>query len=180
MNTEEANLREILADHAARYPRLEAQDLYKLVYHAAMGSEHAVSDVAHVRDWLDREVAALEEESDRALNDPKIDPISPDGRIVRVHLRPYIAAGEDLSVLLEAFIRTAQAYSGTEERLRRYWSVVERMAEEGALPVGRDEVREFFAEMEAQGLPAAHHSAAYEEAYWPAYRVVLRELLTPS
>jgi hypothetical protein len=178
MNTEEANLREILADHAARYPRLEAQDLYKLIYQAAMGNEHAVSSAVQVRDWLEREVAALGEEPDRSLSDPTIDPISPDGRIVRVHLRPYIAAGEDLAGLLEAFVRTAEMYAGTEERLRRYWAVVERMAEVGGLSVGSDRVREFFAQMEAQGLPAAYHSAAYRDAYWPAYRVVLRELLT--
>lgn len=178
--SEEANLREILADHAARYPRLETRDLYKLIYQAAMGNEHAVSDDAQVRDWLERELEALDTGPARALTDPTIDPISPDGRIVRVHLRPYIATGKDLSTLLEAFARTAQTYVGTEGRLRRYWSVVERMAEEGGLPAGSDRVRQFFAQMEARGLPAAHHSTAYRDAYWPAYRVVLRELLTPS
>ncbi len=121
---EERNLREILTDHAARYPRLEARDLYKLVYRAAMGNEHAVSDDAQIRDWLDREVAALEEAPDKSISDPLIDPISPDGWIVRVHLRSYIAAGKDLVTLLEVFGRTAEVYVGTEGRLRRYWGAV--------------------------------------------------------
>ena len=43
---EEDIYKQILAAHVKRYPRLEIQDLYKLVYQGAMGSEHAVSDPA--------------------------------------------------------------------------------------------------------------------------------------
>ena len=48
-NKEEDTCRQILAAHVKRYPRLEIQDLYKLVYQGALGSEHAVSDPAQTR-----------------------------------------------------------------------------------------------------------------------------------
>ena len=46
---EEDTYRQILAAHVKRYPRLEIQDLYKLVYQGAMGSKHAVGDSAQTR-----------------------------------------------------------------------------------------------------------------------------------
>jgi len=46
---EEDTYRQILAAHVKRYPRLGIQDLYKLVYQGAMGSEHASSDPAQMR-----------------------------------------------------------------------------------------------------------------------------------
>lgn len=63
-----------------------------------------------------------------------MDPLSPDGGIVRVNLRPYIAAGGDPSALLAAFIRTADECQGTLANLRRLWSYAEGMAAEGQLP----------------------------------------------
>jgi hypothetical protein len=164
-------LRRILADQVARRPRLEIQDLYKFIFQAALGSEHAVRDAAAVRDWLERELR----EMGAGPEEPAVEPLSPDGRIVRVNLRPYIAAGGDPQALLEAFIHTANAHRGTSAELRRYWETAEQMAKEGQLPFGADELRAFIARMEALGLPAVHHSKAYELAYRPAYRVIARE-----
>jgi len=176
MNRTENNIaafRCILADQVARHPRLEVQDLYKFIFQAALGSEHAVRDAAAARDWLERELR----EMGAGPAEPVVEPLSPDGRIVRVNLRPYIAAGGDPAVLLEAFIRTASAHRGTSAELRRYWGIAQQMAREGQLPFSPDELRDFIARMEALGWPAVHHSEAYEMAYRPAYRVIARELL---
>lgn len=172
-SSEEDAFRRILARHTVRHPELEAQDLYKLVYQAALGSEHAVAGVSQARVWLEQESEHLIE----GPGEPVIEPISPDGQIVRVHLRPYVAQGGDLEVLLEAFARTAQEYQGTILQLRRYWRYAEQLAKEGALGLAVDELSNLFAELEGRGFPALHHSKAYREAYRPAYRVVMRDYL---
>lgn len=173
LSSGEDAFRRILARHTVRHPKLEAQDLYKLVYQAAWGSEHAVADVSQARAWLEQEGAHLTE----GPEEPVIEPISPDGQIVRVHLRPYVAQGGDLGVLLEAFTRTAQEYQGTTLQLRRYWRYVEQLAKEGAFGLAVDELSNLFAELEGRGFPALHHSKAYREAYRPAYRVIMRDYL---
>jgi len=170
---EEAAFQQILARQMARYPRLAIQDLYKLIYQAALGAEHAVPDVAAAQDWLERELRQL----GAGPPEPIVDVISPDGCLVRVHLRPYVAAGGDPGALLTAFVRTAKEHGGTGEQLRRYWSYAVRLAAMGGLPFNQTDLRSFWADVAAQGFPVVHHSAAYRAAYKPAYRVIRQEFL---
>lgn len=107
-----------------------------------------------------------------------VDPISADGRILRVNLRPYLAAKGDVFALVHAFVRTANEHKGVVEQLRRYWSIAEQMAEVGYLPFEKEAFRSFFTQMEAQSFPAVHHSTTYRTAYHPAYRVIVHEFLT--
>jgi hypothetical protein len=170
---EEAAFRRLLTAQVSRYPRLEIQDLYKLIFQASFGSEHAVGDFEAARRRLMCELHELPS----GPEEPTADPISPDGRIVRVNLRPYLANGGDPAALLEAFVRTGREYRGAGATLRRYWRYAERMATAGPLAFAPEALRGFFAEIQAAGFPAVHHSPAYTTAYRPAYRVVLYELL---
>lgn len=163
----------ILRDHLRRYPLMQAEDIYKLLHQACLGSEHAVQDLEGVRRWLARELAEMGEGPD----DPLIDPISPDASIVRVHLRPYVAAGYDPAQLLDAFVRTANGYRGAHEDLQRALDAVIALAEAGSLPLDARRLIELSRSLAAQGFPAIHHSDAYERLYRPAYRVVARACL---
>lgn len=171
---EEAGLRKILTDQAARYPRMQVQDLYKFLHQAALGSEHAVRDTAMARDWLRREIAGLDT---AAAFEPLIDPLSPDSQLVRVNLRPYLRSGGDPELLLHAFIRTANEYPGDPAALERFWSIAGAMCAEGSLPFPAAEMQTFFAARREQGFPAVHHSEDYGWLYRPAYRVIWREFL---
>ena len=170
---EEVRFRHLVQAQAARYPLMELQDVYKLIHQAAMGSEHAVSDTAAAYRWMEREIATLADGPD----DPLLDPLTPDSQLVRVHLRPYLAGGGDPDALVRAFVETANTYPGSVERLRRYWRYAERSAEAGLLPFSPDAMTAFLAEQAEAGYPAVHHSARYEAAYAPAYRVVARQHL---
>jgi hypothetical protein len=166
--------RRILSDQIARYPLMQVRDLYKLIHQAALGSEHAVRDPNSARAWFDREVKEL----GPGPADPMIDPISADGRIVRVHLRPFIQAGGDLEMLLDAFVRTANEYRGEITHLHEYVTAARQMAHAGLLPFAPTDLDEFFATMKKEQYPAAHHSSVYEATYHPAYRVVARDYLS--
>ena len=50
--------------------------------------------------------------NDFDLQAQSIDPISEDGRIVRVHLRPLVRLGLPAESLLDAFLRTAAEFHG--------------------------------------------------------------------
>jgi hypothetical protein len=153
----------IVRDHLSRYPSLQIQDLYKLLHQAALGSEHAISDRGSVERWLTHELAEMGE----GIAEPLIDPISHNGEIVRIHLRPYVAAGHDVMMLLDAFLRTANEHHGDIRLLEQYWQDVVTM---DIFPV--PEMDEFFQGLKEKGFPAVHHSAEYERLYKPAYRVV--------
>ncbi len=163
----------IVLRHLARYPAMQLEDVYKLAHQACLGSEHAVPDRAHAERWLERELAHLGD----GPPEPTIDPVAPDGRILRVHLRPFLAGGGNAPELLDAFVRTANGFRGSTERLVACWAGVEALAAAGALPYGGADAAAFGWRMADAGYPAVHHSAAYGAAYRPAYRVVAREFL---
>lgn len=163
----------IVLSHYSRYPLLQIEDLYKLAHQAALGSEHAIRDVAAARKWLMHE---LDEMTTGPL-EPLIDEISADGHIVRVHLHPFISSGGDPETILQAFIRTANEYHGSVELLGEYWGTIELLAEKGDLPFQTAELEAFIEHIESLGFPAVHHSKQYQSAYQPSYRVALRRLL---
>ena len=76
----------IILSQLSRYPLSQIEDLYKLTYQAALGSEHAVEDHKAARVRMFREL----EEMVNISTDPLFDEISPDGQIVRIHLKPFI------------------------------------------------------------------------------------------
>ena len=158
----------VIRFHLIRYPALQIQDIYKLCHQAASGSGHAVHNPEIARVWLEREL----NEMGAGIPEDILDPISPDGEIVRVHLRPYIANGGDSERLLSAFIRTANEYHGDIHTLEEYWQAAVTLAR---FPFGA--MDEFIQSMKTQGYPAVHHSPEYEHLYRPAYRVVWQKYL---
>jgi hypothetical protein len=158
----------ILRAHQKRYPEMGVQDLYKLAYQAALGPEHAVVDIPGAHDYLQRELESM----GAGPPEPLLDPISGDGELVRVHLRPYMESGGDPGVLLDAFMRTANEYHGSTMDLETYWQAARQT---GLWSLSA--MDEFFTEMKTEGYSPVHHSEVYRRLYQPAYRVILRKLL---
>ena len=143
---------------------MEAQDAYKLIYQAACGPAHAVTDRTVALNWLKTEVLNLNE----PYPEPFFDPISPDGSLARVHLAPYLAAGGSMEDLVDTFIATSQALLPDYSKLEGYL--------EDSLPIFPD-LATLVKLLKPKGYPALHHSSTYRAAYKPAYRVVLIEFL---
>ena len=163
--------REVLAAHAARYPQMGFDDTYKLIHQGVFGSEHAAPDEASARAWLVDEIAAVGT-PDRGA-EAIVEPIAPGGTVVRVHLRPYLAAGGDQEALLQAFLATARGVHGSVDAFRCAASVAPDV---DPLRWPADEWRAFVEDLVGQALPAVHHSGPFTEAYAPAYRVVAGDL----
>ncbi len=161
-------LASILRAHHERYPEMGVQDVYKLAHQAALGPGHAVGNPSGARDYLERELESM----GAGPVEPLYDPISADGELVRVHLRPYLDAGRDTDPLLDAFVRTANEYQGSVNVLETYWEAARQADLWPLAPMDR-----FFTEMKDAGFPAVHHSEKYSRLYRPAYRVVLQKFL---
>lgn len=165
---EEQHVRQLLRDHAMRYPRMEAQDIYKLLHQAALGSEHAMSSPEAAREWLASEITQLSAGPD----DPLIDPLRPDSMVVRVHLRPFLAQNGDTEALLGAFVHSSNTPVGSTRTLKRYLRYAARSSAAGEIPSDADAFTVYVAQQARHGYPPAHHSEAYVAAYAPAYRVI--------
>ncbi|KAF0149947.1 MAG: hypothetical protein FD143_2671 [Ignavibacteria bacterium] len=166
---------EILIKHQiAKYPKMEARDLYKFLHQAAMGSEHAVKDTNAVKAWLKNEIAGL----DTSITDDLIEQLSPDGSLVRINLRPFLKSGENPEHLLRAFISTANNYRGNKDTLVKYLTTAKELIKRKEIPVDEYIFFTLVNELEKSGYPAIHHSTAYAISYKPAYRVVSKKYFT--
>jgi hypothetical protein len=167
------DMRDILAAHAVRYPLWGVEDLYKLIHQSAMGSEHAVKDESKVEDWLVRELGEMGPGPEESL----LDPISPDGLILRIHLRPFARHGFDHRLLADAFIRTASEFQGSRKLIEDYKQNAVELTRDDKLQIDHKEIIGFFEEMKVANYPAVQHSSAFSKHYRPAYRVVAKHYL---
>ncbi len=174
-----SRLDHLLTDQSDRYPHWQVQDVYKLLYQAALGSGHAVPDAARARSWLEEEISHLIPDA----NQPLIEHISPETNrernLVRVNLRPFLAASANSELLLDAFVRTANEFAGSISRLERYLSLLCQMPSRADFHFSIKDFENFVGEMRNQDYPAVHHSQLYARHYQPAYRVVAQEFLEP-
>ncbi len=160
----------MVAHHLSHYPGLRIHDLYKLVFQAAMGSEHAVVDAVEAERRLRAEAESV---TTAPGNTPMIDPVSPDGRLARVNLHPFKTHGGDLGNLASAFIATSCCFKPSRSALATYWGWLKKLAEADGFPFTEGELESFGNEQKEQQYPAVHHSSIYRQLYHPAYRVVL-------
>jgi hypothetical protein len=164
----------IISYHLNRYPGLAVADLYKLIYQAAMGSEHAVTDAEQAERRLRSEAETMAPMPEDA---PMTDPVSPDHRLVRVHLHPYLTRGGRIADLTRAFIQTSQTFKPSVRLLSTYWDWTAAMAHGDDVAISAAQWARFGEKQRKANYPPVHHSAQYRRLYQPAYRVVLKGLL---
>ncbi len=147
---------------------MEPADAYKLLHQATLGSEHAVPSREMAAQWLAREIETLP----AGPPEPMVDTLGAGGNFVRIHLRPFLAAGGSPDSLLNAFVRTAQVSARDTVQLACALDVVRQLVADHEIGWSTDSVERLFREAAMAGYPAMHHSASFEAAYHPAYRVV--------
>jgi hypothetical protein len=155
---------------------MQLDDIYKLLHQAALGPGHAVDNPAAARKRLDEEIAAL----GSGPAEPVQDIISPDGRLGRVHLRTYVAAGGDFGALHRAFVETANSYPASPDKLAQFCGCLGDLAAAGGIPFAQEEVVAYFDKIARDLYPVVHHSKAFRDAYHPTYRVVAVDLLAST
>jgi len=159
----------LIDDHLARYPAMQPADIYKLLYQGVLGPEHLIASPEAFAARLRVEYAA--QPPDNA--EPLWEPVRPDGALGRVNLRPFKAGGGDVERLIAACLEAAGRTWGTPAELRATWAAFVELCRSGrwaAFPLSG--MLALSGRLKAEGYPPVHHSAAYRQAYGPAYRLV--------
>ena len=168
-----AELARFAWSHLRDEPTAGVVDVYKWLFQAARGGEHAAPSEEAARTWLEAEWATL---GPPLPGEPLVVPLRPDGAVVRLNLRPYKASGGDPAALLKAFLSSARGFRPDPALFVAAWRSfgAELQAGRAAVSDGAS-----FAGLERasekEGWPARHHGAAYAAARKPAYRVLTGE-----
>lgn len=148
-------MRQILLDHQARYPLSEAQDYLKLLYQSEFGGGHLIENPQWALDYLKSELREMS-----PAGTPGLESIG--GGLCRLHLQELNALGLRPETVNGLFLETCRP-RGSMESLEKKLALLTE-----AIP-GTDAA---VADYRAAGCPSLRHSAAYREAYHPAYRLV--------
>lgn len=164
----------MLISHLNRYPDMDVQDAYVLIYQGAMGAYYYSADPKEFEERLLREFEETEENEKQALWET----IRPDGALVRVHFAPLKARGGKPKALLTLCTWTASIFKGDREDLTNGWDTFSRLcADNRCGKFSIEEMTEFTDWLVKNDYPRLRHSPAYREAYHPHYRLLKREFL---
>ena len=159
----------LVEEHLARRPGMEPRDVYKLLFQGIRGPEHIIASPEAFTERLQGEWEFLEPAGD----EPLLESIRPDGRLLRLNLRPFKAARGVIEDLATACLRTSLSSWGTLVELQTAWNGFSAACREYTWPgVKLEEINAFTTWVEAQGYPPVHHSERYRSLYRPAYRLV--------
>ncbi len=155
------------------YPEARVTDVYKFLHEGRFGPAHAITNRAAAAEYLAEELAAL---GSSEVEDELCQALGGAPGLVRIHLRPFVGAGGEPELLLDAFVASAGRVEGDPEAMDRVLGkAVARLVRRGHWQLA-GQLEDLAARLAAEGYPAAHHSDPYKANYRPAYRVVLREL----
>lgn len=152
-----------LAEHRARYPRMQPQDYVKLACQAAFGPAHLL---AVAPEQAEARLAA--EWQTVPPDSSPVDNESIGGGLCRFPLRAGQGTPEAVRLLVRLLRVTAQGHAAAPEV---FADMLTRIT---ALPVPG--VADWVADYRRRGCPLVGHSEIYRAAYRPHYRVLRQEL----
>jgi len=160
---------ELVNWHQRLRPRLEVQDVYKLLYQSVFGVGHIIRSGGQALECLRRE---LEDIDLRVQPDEEmIENISLDGKTARVNLRPFKRREMDAAKLFEAMRLSADRNRGTPQLFQKLWRDFGSLVASGAFGFDPKMFKEFEKFARMNKYPVVHHSRTYVKLYVPSYRV---------
>ena len=169
------DIAEFVSRQMETYPQSRLLDIYKSCFQDYMGAEHLVPDRQQVKAYLDEELNTTTLED--FLPWP-YEPCGAEGNYVRVSIRTIKEGIISADLLLDAFIRSANAskhlsVSSWRERWHEILEVIDTINLN--LPNYTDD-KLFIDSILSVGKYAISHSPEYREAYHPHYRIVERSI----
>ncbi len=132
---------------------------------------HIITEKAKEYLWEEAGRIPLEDYPDR----PLIEPVSPDGAMVRVNLRPFLRRNLSLDGLFRVMTASAEM-TGNDEKFMELWRVFVGLVEAGEIRMGLEGIKEIQDSITKNGIKPMHLTEPSRQAYYPAYRVVTLDL----
>lgn len=164
---------ELIYTHLERYPAMELDDVYKLLYQSVMGPAHIFQNEAFAYSCLKKECESHNNNNETELY---VD-ISLDHELVRLNIPVYRNHG-NADLLFEILLETAKQITPDKKRLMRCWfelgSLIENKNFDNFTQNQWKELNKILGEKD---FPPLSHSKTYKNLYKPSYRIVLKELV---
>lgn len=159
-------LERVLRLHAALFPRMQVQDVVKLLFQSEYGPGHLITDS---RQSLQR----LQEEYDQ-MNCREKNTVPLGNGLVRVPLGALLPA--QLEDLNRALVLSAACVRGSMLQFQQRAQAAVQLLKQGEWPIEAQTLERFLKTFDPR-CQLISHSEIYRQTYHPAYRVILSELV---
>lgn len=163
-------LRNLLIKHYAKYPKMELQDIIKLIYQNEFAGGHMIIDEEGSLKRLQEEVSGLELNFNDSMSNDMFDEIG--NGLCRFYLTAIRDSGIDIKTVNTFFINTANSVYGDIKSFEKKLKVVKECCRDGFLPYPLKRLEIYLDDYRSKGYPPVSHSKIYRNSYLPAYRVV--------
>jgi len=167
---------EVILWHAQHKKEMHGFDYYKLVFQSSFGPEHMGNDSSAIEAMLVSEIRdqdTVNTDSSEQLTEP----ISENGELVRVNLRPFRDAKLSLHNLARAVFLAAKELKQDTLLFRKRWQNVLQLVNDKKITIEERDLNVINDAFLSKGfIFPMHHSWEYQQANNPSYRVVKRSL----
>lgn len=160
------DIKKIVIDNYKNYPKLQVQDVFKMLYQNEFGCGHLVSDPKTSLERLKSEWNTVEANEDAELFEYIGNGFS------RMNISAAKAMDMPIELFHKLFLKSAKLQTGTVEGFLKKAEAAKELCKVCELPFSIKELDDFIAKWEKEGHPLFSHSKTYKDAYSPAYRVV--------
>ena len=174
-------VKDAIALQLLQYPESRVQDIYKNFCQDNLGPGHLIPNPESARAYLMEELQQYREDLDKGLY--KIPrafyvPLGDKSNFIRVDLSVILNSQVSVEKLLNAFVRSAnEGKIATEDEWKAKWTEVAAVIRRDFMDIpDAEKDLATIDSLMAEGELILHHSAAFESAYHPHYRIVAKEI----
>jgi len=167
------NIKSLLLNQYKLYPKMQIQDMIKLIYQNEFAGGHLILDEEDSLRKLQDEYCALRQCS---INRTISDTFEEIGNgLCRFHLTAIQNVDINLETVNRFFISTSNSNCGSVIGFENKLDVLRQCCKDEELLFPIEELEGYLNDYRIQRYPAVSHSENYRAAYSPAYRIVKSE-----
>ncbi len=169
----EAAVRKAVVWQMETYPASTLKDLYKNFFQDRFGPGHIISDTTAAGNYLRRELDSYTE-----VSGARAEPTGWEHNFFRVNLSVVKDGSIPCDLFLDAFVRSVNGIEPPSlDKWKEEWTTIEAIISSMGLDLsGYEEDRTEILRRLDGGDYVGHHSAAFNAAYSPHYRIVSRKI----
>lgn len=160
--------KDIILENYFKYPKLQIQDIIKLIYQSSFGCEHLLIDKQLSYQKFCKEWESIIPKQTELLSDIG-------NGYCRINLKHSKAIGLDKDLIFKIFCLSSEKCKMENKIFYQEIEILKRMCEKNMLRFSTDEIDEFLSKWISDGCRPVSHTSVYKENYHPSYRVVLKQ-----
>jgi uridine kinase len=162
------DIKAIILEHYDRYPKMQIQDIVKLLYQNEFGVGHLITNSAASLRRIKEEYAMLQQNT--LIKNNLFETIG--NGLYRLNLSAVKHTNIAITTINQIFVNTGKLVMGSELGFEAKLSILQRCCQNEELPFPVNNINAYLSMLKTQGYPPISHSEQYRLAYAPAYRIV--------